>query len=65
MLPRLLARDDHYKLGYLPPNHPLVQLRHDLLNVGFDLVVGRDLDGSVYTSIVRIIDKRRGTNRAC
>lgn len=47
MLPRLLARDDHDKLGYLPSNHPLVELRHDLLNVGFDLVVGRDLDGSV------------------
>lgn len=40
MLPGFLARDNHDKLGDLSTNHPLIQLRHNLLNVGFHLVVG-------------------------
>lgn len=39
---RLLARDDDYQLGDFAAVHPLFELRHDLLDVGLDLIVGRD-----------------------
>ncbi len=42
MLARLLARDDDNQLRDLATEHPFVELRHDLLNVCFHLVVGRD-----------------------
>lgn len=42
MLACVFVRDDNDKLGDLATNHPLVQLGHDLLDVGLDLVVGRD-----------------------
>jgi hypothetical protein len=38
----LFAGDDNDELGYLAPVHPLFKLRHDLLDVRFNLVVGRD-----------------------
>jgi len=42
MLACLFAGDDNDELGYLASVHPLFELRHDLLDVGLDLVVGRD-----------------------
>jgi hypothetical protein len=42
MLARLFAGDDDDELGYLAAVHPLFELRHDLLDVGLDLVIGRD-----------------------
>jgi hypothetical protein len=34
--------DDDDELGDFAANHPFVELAHDFLDVGFDLVVGRD-----------------------
>ena len=42
VLARVLVRDDDDKLRDLAADHPLVQLRHDLLDVRLDLVVGRN-----------------------
>jgi hypothetical protein len=42
MFSSFLACDDNYELGDLAANHPFVQLRHDFLDVGFDLVIRRD-----------------------
>lgn len=40
MLAGLLASDNHDKLGDFAAVHPLFELRHDLLDVRLDLVVG-------------------------
>ena len=40
MLARFLACDDDDELGDLAAQHPLVELRHDLFDVGSHLVVG-------------------------
>lgn len=40
MLASLLACNNHHKLGNFASLHPFIQLRHDFLDVGFDLVVG-------------------------
>ena len=40
MFSRLSACDHHHQLRNLSTHHPLVQLGHDLLDVGFDLIVG-------------------------
>jgi hypothetical protein len=40
MLAGLFAGDDNNKLGDLAAVHPLFELRHDLLDVRLDLVVG-------------------------
>jgi hypothetical protein len=37
----LFVSDDHHELRDLAPVHPVLQLAHDLLDVGFDLIVGR------------------------
>ena len=42
VLARVLVGDDNDQLGDLAADHPLVELRHDLLDVGAHLVVGRD-----------------------
>lgn len=42
MFAGLLARDNYHKLRDLSSLHPFLQLGHDLLDVGFDLVVGRN-----------------------
>lgn len=44
VLASLLACDDYHQLGDLATNHPSIKLGHDLLDVGFDLIVGRDLE---------------------
>lgn len=41
MLARVLVGDHDDQLLDLAAHHPLVQLRHDLLDVGAHLVVGR------------------------
>ena len=41
MLARVLVGDDHHELGDLVANHPSIQLRHNLLDVGLHLVIGR------------------------
>lgn len=40
VLARFLASDHDDELGDFTPGHPLVELRHDFLDVRFDLVVG-------------------------
>jgi hypothetical protein len=40
MLSGILACDNNHELGDLTPNHPVVYLAHDFLNIGFDLVIG-------------------------
>jgi hypothetical protein len=40
VLTGLLASDDDDELGNLAPVHPVLELRHDLLDVRLDLVVG-------------------------
>lgn len=40
MLSCLFAGDHYHKFRDLSSKHPLVELRHDLLNVRLDLVVG-------------------------
>jgi hypothetical protein len=40
VLTSLLAGDDDDELGNLAPVHPVLELRHDLLDVRLDLVVG-------------------------
>jgi hypothetical protein len=45
MLSSLLARNDDDKLRDLAPIHPLLQLAHDLLDVGLDLVIGSHWGG--------------------
>lgn len=42
MLARVLTRDDHNQFRDLAMNHPLIELRHDLFDVGFYLVVRGD-----------------------
>jgi hypothetical protein len=42
MLSSLLARYDNYKLGDFAPNHPFVQLGHDLLDIRLNLIIRRD-----------------------
>ncbi len=42
MLACVLVGDDNDQLGDLAADHPLVELRHDFLDVGAHLVVGRD-----------------------
>jgi hypothetical protein len=37
----VLVGNDDDELGDLAANHPLVELGHDLLDVGLDLIVGR------------------------
>lgn len=39
VLPGFLVCDDHNKFRDLAPHHPLIQLRHDLFDVGLDLVI--------------------------
>lgn len=46
MFTGFLVRDDNDKLRDLATRHPFVQLRHNLLDVGFDLVVGGNYDRS-------------------
>lgn len=45
MLAGVFAGYHHHELGDLAPDHPLVELRHDLLDVRFDLVVRGDQHG--------------------
>ena len=40
MLASLFTGDDHHELGDLAAVHPLFELRHDLLDVRLDLVIG-------------------------
>lgn len=40
MLAGFLAGNDNNELGDLAAVHPLFKLRHDLLDVGLDLVIG-------------------------
>lgn len=42
VLAGIFVGDDDDKLGDFAANHPFVELAHDFLDVGFDLVVGRD-----------------------
>ena len=42
VLASILVRNHEHQLRDLAAHHPLVQLRHDLLDVRLDLVVGRD-----------------------
>lgn len=42
VIARVLIRDDNDQFGNLAAHHPLVELRHDLLDVGAHLIVGRD-----------------------
>lgn len=51
MFSRLFARDYHDQFRNLSTHHPLIELRHDFLDVGFDLVVGGDWDRSVGVSV--------------
>lgn len=44
--------DDDDELGDLAADHPLIELGHDLLDVGLYLVIGRDLFGSAETGRV-------------
>jgi hypothetical protein len=45
MLASLLARDDDNELGNFTAIHPLLQLTHDLLDVGLDLIIGSHCEG--------------------
>ena len=45
MFPCLLTRDDNDKFGDFVTDSPLAELGHDLLDVGFHLVVGCDCGG--------------------
>lgn len=45
MLSGLSAGDNQDQFRDLSAHHPLIELRHDLLDVGFDLVVGGDWIG--------------------
>lgn len=45
MLPGFFIGDNDHELRDFSADHPLVQLRHDLLDVGFHLVVGRYYHG--------------------
>jgi hypothetical protein len=38
----VLVGDDDDELGDLAANHPLIELGHNLLDIGLDLIVGRD-----------------------
>lgn len=42
MLARVFVCDDDDELGDLAADHPFVELGHDLFDVGFYLVIGRD-----------------------
>ena len=44
VLAGVLARDHDDKLAEFPTQHPFLELAHELLNVGFDLVVGGNKD---------------------
>ena len=46
VLAGLFTRDDYNEFGHFPTLHPLAQLRHYLLDVGFDLVIGGDYSRS-------------------
>ena len=41
VLPGIFTCDDYNQLRDLASDHPFVQLRHDFLDIGFDLVVRR------------------------
>ena len=43
MLACIFICDDDDELGDLAADHPLVELGHDLFDVGLYLVIGRDL----------------------
>lgn len=45
MFSGLSAGDNHDEFRDLSTRHPFIQLRHDLLDVSFDLVVGGDWIG--------------------
>lgn len=42
MFPSIFRCDYDHQLGDFAPDHPFVELRHDLFDVGFDLVIGGD-----------------------
>lgn len=42
VLARVLVGDDNDELRDFAANHPFVELAHNFLDVGFDLVIGRD-----------------------
>lgn len=42
MLPTFSTGDHNNEFRYFATNHPLVELRHDLVDIGFDLVVRSD-----------------------
>jgi hypothetical protein len=42
ILTRILACNDYDELADFTAQHPLTELAHELLDVGFDLVVGSD-----------------------
>ena len=46
VLAGVLVRDDDDEARDLAADHPLVELRHDALDVGLDLVVGGDCSGA-------------------
>ena len=48
MLARFFACDDYHELGNFAADHPFVELGHDFLDVGFDLVVGCNLRNTLH-----------------
>lgn len=52
VLAGFLVGDDDDELGYLSTRHPLVQLRHDLLDIRLHLVIGGHF-GRVLVPVVR------------
>lgn len=42
MLSGLFVGDDNNQFRDFAPRHPFVQLRHDLLDIRLDLIIGRD-----------------------
>lgn len=63
VLPCVFICNDDDELGDLSANHPLVELRHDLLDVSLYLVIGRDL--TVLAVPLGDIAQHSGIYRAC
>lgn len=62
VLARVLVGYDNHQLGNLAAHHPLVELRHDLLDVRLDLVVGGDLSDVSVSAAARASE---ATHPAC
>lgn len=63
VFPCVFIRNDDDELGDLSANHPLVELRHDLLDVSLYLVIGRDF--TVLAVSLGDIVQHSGIYRAC